>query len=64
MNRAFSSEVLTAKKFCGPRESIFSSIRPLKTDGTIEELGPFGVHIHVLHLEPRVDPLPKLGQQK
>ena len=41
-----------------------SSILTLKADGAIEHVGPFGVHIHVLHLEPGVDPLPKLGQQK
>ena len=38
------------------------SIPALKGYGLIEQLGPFGVLIHVLHLEPRVDPLPELGQ--
>ena len=38
-----------------------SSILTLKADGAIEHVGPFGVHIHVLHLEPGVDPLPQLG---
>lgn len=46
-----------------PSYKTASSTLFVKADGAVEYVGPFGVLIHVLHLDPGVYPLSKFGKQ-